>query len=228
MLLVSSTCEGQTPNVTGIAVILMHRLTKCSRFPFKLAHVFTGSRVFVMARHRYENWMLSVVVLALLMAAAWSAPVIAQQLSGQQMKGLDEQVQEIKSDVLNIATELSRLEEQLLYPSDTQVAVFVSMSDRDQFRLDALHVSLNGKAVAHHIYSYKELEALQKGGIQRIYTGNLPTGEHEIEVSLVGKLDNGREYTRSRHFRFIKDVNPKLLGITVVANDRDGIQIGDW
>jgi hypothetical protein len=172
--------------------------------------------------------MLRAVVFGLLMVVVWSAPVLAQQLSSQQMKGLDEQVQEIKSDVLSIAAELSRLEERLLYPSDTQVAVFVSMSDGDPFRLDALHVSLNGMAVAHHIYSYKELEALQKGGIQRIYTGNLATGEHELEVSLVGKLENGREYTRTRQFRFVKDVNPKLLGITVAANDRDGIQIGDW
>ena len=43
----------------------------------------------------------------------------AQDLTREQMKGLDEQVQEIKSDVLSIAAELDGLEERLLYPSNT-------------------------------------------------------------------------------------------------------------
>jgi hypothetical protein len=154
----------------------------------------------------------------------------AQELSRQQMKGLDEQVQEIKSDALSIAAELSRLEEKLLYPSDTQVAVFVTVADGEKFRLDALHIHINGTPVAHYIYSFKELDALQKGGVQRIYTGNIPTGEHELQVSVVAKLDSGREYTPTQHFSFTKGAGPKLLGVTLAGPGagKDGVQIGDW
>ncbi len=91
----------------------------------------------------------------------------------EQMKGLDEQVQEVKSDVLSIAAELARLEERLLYPSNTHLAVFIALAERDTLRLDAVQIQIDGQLVAHSIYSFKELEALQKGGVQRIYTGNV-------------------------------------------------------
>src|SRR5262245_38977645 len=76
-----------------------------------------------------------------------------QQDDRKQMKGLDEQVQEVKSEVLDIAQELNRLEEKLLYPSGTQVAVFVSLPQGEQMRLDAVRVQIDGQLVAHHIYS---------------------------------------------------------------------------
>lgn len=143
-----------------------------------------------------------------------------------QMKGLDEQVQEIKSDVLSIDAELRRLEEKLLYPSNTHVALFVALGKGETMRLDAVQIQLNGKLVAHYIYSYKELEALQKGGVQRIYTGNIPTGSHRLEVSVMGKLDGGKDYARTDSFTIDKSVEPKLVGITVAAGQ--AIQVGDW
>jgi hypothetical protein len=143
----------------------------------------------------------------------------------EQMKGLDEQVQEVKSDVLSIAAELSRLEERLLYPSGTHLAVFVALAPRDTLRLDAVQIQIDGQAVAHSIYSFKELEALQKGGVQRIYTGNVATGEHQIEVTIAGKLDTGKDYSRTERFAFSKGVEPKLLGVTLGSSE---LQLGDW
>jgi hypothetical protein len=156
--------------------------------------------------------------------------VLAEDISQQQMRSLDEQVQEIKSDVLSIAAELSQLEEKLLYPSNTQVAVFVSLADDQEFRLDAVQLSINGELVAHYIYSFKELEALKNGGVQRIYTGNVPTGEHEIGVSVIGKLPSGKDYSNSGTFEFTKGVEPKLLGLTLAGTDSgtSGIQLGNW
>ena len=81
--------------------------------------------------------------------------------------------------MLSIASELNNLEERLLYPSNTQISVFVELAKAEDFRLDAVHVTINGDLATHHIYSFKELEALQKGGVQRIYTGNIPrSGSH--------------------------------------------------
>lgn len=154
----------------------------------------------------------------------------ADDFSQNEMQGLDEEVQEIKSDVLGIAAELSRLEERLLYPSNTQLAVFITLAEGDEFRLDAVQIKINGELVAHYIYSFKELEALQKGGMQRIFTGNLPTGEHGLDVSYDGKLQNGEDFSRSESFAFTKGIEPKLLGITLAGSEfgTAGIQIGDW
>src|SRR5689334_18815792 len=111
-------------------------------------------------------------------------PAYGQDAPREQIKGLDEQVQEIKTDVLAIAAQLNQLEEKLLYPTDTQIAIFVSVVKGEKFRLDAVDIELDGKSVAHHLYTFKELEALQKGGVQRIYVGNVRTGEHPLHVTV--------------------------------------------
>ena len=153
-----------------------------------------------------------------------------QQHDQQQMRGLDEEVQEIKSDVLRISEELSRLEEKLLYPSGTQVAIFVQLAKGDSLRLDAVRLQIDGQLVAHYIYGFKELEALRKGGVQRIYVGNVSTGEHQLEVLVDGKLASGTDWNRSEHFTFRKAEKPRLVGLTVAGADSGGapITLEEW
>jgi hypothetical protein len=158
------------------------------------------------------------------------APAQAEDSYRQQMKGLDEQVQEVKSDVLSIAAELNQLQERLLYPSDTHLAVFVALAKGETLRLDAVQIQIDGRLAANYLYSFKELEALQKGGVQRIYTGNIATGQHDIEISLNGKLASGKDYSHTEHFAFTKAIKPKLMGITLAGPDsgQPAINIGDW
>ncbi len=163
-----------------------------------------------------------------LLAAYSLNPASAQDFSGDDMRSLDGQVQEIKADVLTIASELSGLEERLLYPSGTQLAVFVSLEEHEKFRLDALQVEIDGQMATHHIYSFKELEALQKGGVQRVYTGNITTGNHELRVTMLGQKSNGDDFTASDSFSFAKGVKPKMLGITLAGTTQSDIQFGDW
>jgi hypothetical protein len=168
----------------------------------------------------------------MLVLASWLAvvPGVARAGSREQMRSLDEQVQEVKSDVLGIAAELDRLEERLLYPSNTQVTLFVSLAEGETFRLDSVQIQIDGQPVAHHIYSFKELEALQKGGVQRIYTGNVPTGEHQLQVTVAGQLPGGRDLGGTESFRFTKDVEPKLVGITLAGGLTGAahIELGEW
>jgi hypothetical protein len=135
----------------------------------------------------------------------------------RQMRDLDEQVQQTKSDVLSISAELNQLEEKLLYPSGTQVAIFVALAKGDELRLDAVRLQIDGQLVAHYIYSAKELEALRKGGVQRIYVGNVGTGDHQLNVLVDGKLKGGLDFNRTEHFTFHKEVKPKLVELTVAA-----------
>ena len=173
---------------------------------------------------------LNRTLLMVLLACGPLTTSSAQDLSGEDMRSLDGQVQEIKSDVLRIASELNNLEERLLYPSNTQVALFVSIAEDEGFRLDAVQIEIDGELATHHIYSFKELEALQKGGVQRIYTGNIATGDHELSVTIIGKLKNGKDFNQSGSFEFAKGVEPKTLGITLGGPEfgKSGIQVGDW
>lgn len=154
-----------------------------------------------------------------------SSAALGQERSREQIKGLDEQVQEIKSDVLGIAAELNRLEEKLLYPSTTQTAVFISLARGETFRLDSVEIQLDGAPVAHHLYSFKELEALRKGGVQRIYTGNIRSGAHDLQMLMTGKTADGSDLRRTERFTVRKDAGPKIVELSLGAqrislNDR--------
>jgi hypothetical protein len=158
-----------------------------------------------------------------------SAQSWAEDSALQEMRSLDEQVQEIKTDVLGIARDLSLLEERLLFPSNTQLAVFVGMDADSAFRLDAVRLEIDGELVAHYIYSFKELEALQNGGVQRVYTGNVVTGAHELSVLVNGKLLSGKDFSSSQTFTFDKGIDPQLLGLTLAAQAGGAvIEIGNW
>jgi hypothetical protein len=169
-----------------------------------------------------------VVMSALLCMYAQPGP--ADESARAQMKGLDEQVQEVKSDVLSIAADLNQLEEKLLYPSDTHLAVFVQLAHGETLRLDAVQITIDGQLATHYIYSFKELDALRKGGVQRIYSGNIATGAHEIAVSVSGKLANGKDFSQSEHFPFTKEIKPKLLGVSLAGPEspQAGIHLEDW
>lgn len=159
-----------------------------------------------------------------------TAGLQAEDLSSQDTRSLDGQVQEIKSDVLGIAAELGNLEERLLYPSGSQLAIFVEVEDDEDFRLDAVKLEIDGELATHYIYSFKELDALQKGGVQRIFTGNIPSGEHQLSVTVIGKNKSGKDFTESGNFTFSKHVEPKALGITLAGPGltSDTIQLGNW
>jgi hypothetical protein len=163
--------------------------------------------------------LVLVISISLLLGVA-----AAEQVTKEQIKGLDEQVQDIKKDVLAISAELNLLEEKLLFPSNTQLSIFVSLDGEFSFQPDAVQLKLNEKDVAHHIYSFKEVEAMRAGGVQRIYTGNVRTGEHTVQVSIVGN-SGGDKSTRTATHTISKGVGPQFVEIHLSGSD---VQVRNW
>jgi len=179
-----------------------------------------------MLRKPLNTFLIPVVfVLSLLSASAQAAEVTKEQI-----KGLDEQVQDIKKDVLELTSELTQLEEKLLFPSNTQVSLFVSLAGDEAFELDSMQIKLDNKVVAQHLYTYKELEALRAGGVQRIYTGNIKTGDHALVASFIGRAKSGNDYQRSENFTVTKAVGPKFVEIQITGNSASDqtVTFKDW
>ena len=160
-----------------------------------------------------------------------ATPGRAEDASREQMKGLDEQVQEVKSDVLSIAAELNQLEEKLLYPSDTHVAVFVSLAQGETFRLDAVQVQIDGQLAAHYIYTFKELEALQKGRrAADLHREHRHRAARDRRSRSTASSRAARTTRSSERFPFSKGIGPKLIGVTLAGPDsgKPAIDVGDW
>ncbi len=144
---------------------------------------------------------------------------------------LDEQIQALKRDVLALNRELFILEEELLYPSSTQVAVFLSLDVGEFFELDAVQLKINDKVVTNYLYTRREVEALHQGGVQRLYTGNLKTGEHELIAIFTGMGPNGREYRRGANHTLTKSLGTRFIELKIVDNDsseQPDFSIKEW
>ena len=111
-----------------------------------------------------------------------------------ELRSLDSQIQSLKEEVLNLNRDLFMLEEELLFPSNTQISVFLSLDIGNLFQLDSVQIRLDDKIVSNHLYTKRELDALKRGGVQRIFTGNLPSGKHEIVAYYTGVGPNNRTY----------------------------------
>jgi hypothetical protein len=155
----------------------------------------------------------------------------ASDASSGDFKTLDQEVQSMKKDVIDLNKDLFVLEEELLFPANTQVAVYVSMDVGTFFALDSVTVKIDNKQVKNYLYTAREADALLKGGVQQIYLGNLKVGKHELIAFFTGKGPVERDYRRGATVNFDKGVGAKYLELKItdkVAKHQPEFQIKDW
>jgi hypothetical protein len=139
-----------------------------------------------------------------------------------EFRTLDSEVQDLKKQVLDLNRDLFLLEEELLFPSNTQVAVFISMDVGEFFGLDSVELKVDNKDVANYLYTEREADALIKGGVQRLFIGNLKAGEHELVAVFTGEGPHTRDYRRGASLKFEKGIGPKYIELTI--SDRESKQ----
>ncbi len=166
-----------------------------------------------------SKWMLTVV--AVLCTSAALGQNVASGEAGD-FKSLDQDVQSLKKEVLDLNRELFVLEEELLFPANTQVAVFVSMDVGTFFALDTVTLKVDDKEVSNYLYTERESAALLKGGVQRLYLGNLKVGNHELVAFFTGKGPHERDYRRGATLKFDKGVGAKYVELKI--SDRETLQ----
>ncbi|MBL8318612.1 MAG: AraC family transcriptional regulator, partial [Burkholderiaceae bacterium] len=128
---------------------------------------------------------------------------------------LDNRIQDLKGDVIRLNRDLMVLEEELLFPANTQVALFVSMDVGKLFELDSVQIKLDDKVVTSYLYTPNEVAALHRGGVQRVYLGNLKAGTHEIVAFFTGKGPHDRDYKRGTTIKFDKTTDPKYIELRI-------------
>jgi hypothetical protein len=148
-----------------------------------------------------------------------------------EFKTLDQEVQGMKKEVIDLNKDLFVLQEELLFPANTQVAVYVSMDVGVFFALDSVTLKIDNKEVKNYLYTAREADALLKGGVQEIYLGNLKVGKHELVAFFTGKGPVERDYKRGATITFDKGVGAKYLELKItdrVTKHQPEFKIKDW
>jgi hypothetical protein len=162
-------------------------------------------------------------------APAATAP--AATAPAQAARGVDQDVQALKKQLVDLNRDLFKLEEELLYPASTQVAVFLSVDVGTFFALDSVTLKVDDKEVAHYLYTDREVEALHRGGVQKLYVGNLKAGPHEIVAFFSGKGPHDRDYRRGATLRFDKQVGAKYVELRIsdqMASLEPEFMVREW
>ncbi|MFN2359625.1 MAG: AraC family transcriptional regulator [Marinobacter sp.] len=134
---------------------------------------------------------------------------------------LDREIDRVKADVADLSQRLYELEEDVLYPVDTRVAVFLTLRDRDGLELDTVELYLNDTPVASHLYTERERGSLKQGGVQRLYMGNLPHGSHQLKAVLTARSANERFVRREVTHDFRKRPGESRIQMTLDAKAPD-------
>ena len=91
-------------------------------------------------------------ILLLLALCLGAAPALAQASA--------DDAEALKQSALNLNRDLLILEEELLYPPNSQVAVYLSMDVAEYFALDAVKLKIDDTFVAAELYTEKQVDAL--------------------------------------------------------------------
>jgi hypothetical protein len=157
--------------------------------------------------------------LLVLAAAALSGPRAQSTEAAAGIRTVDQDVQALKKELVTLNRDLFRLEEELLYPASTQVAVFLSVNLGTFFALDSVQLTLDGKEVTNYLYTEREVEALHRGGVQKLFLGNLKAGEHELVAVFTGKGPHDRDYRRGTTVKFDKAVGAKYVELRITDRE---------
>lgn len=165
-------------------------------------------------------WLLLLLTAVVTPGPGFEARAAEPAPAGGEYKGLDEEVQSLQQEVIEVGRDLFMLEEELLFPATTQVSVFLSMDVGEFFQLDSVQLKLGDKEVANYLYTQREVDALRRGGVQRLYVGNLKLGEHELVAFFTGKGPHERDYRRGANLTFKKGIGPKYIELKIVDQEK--------
>jgi hypothetical protein len=140
----------------------------------------------------------------------------------ENLNGIVNEVEKIKQEIIKINQDLYHFQESLLYPANTQLAVFLSYAENSVFALDSIEINLDGQLVASALYRDTEIEALKKGGIQRVYLGSLSDGKHKLTIQFNGQGQNDRYFRRKKILSFVKEEQARYIQLIVSDNNSTG------
>jgi hypothetical protein len=137
-------------------------------------------------------------------------------LAAEQQAGdasLPADISGLKMDIVTLNREISQLENELLFPS-SQTSVLLSIDVGASVRLVDINLSLDDKNVGYHFYSDPETAALAKGGVQRVFSSNVTSGQHALKAAINGYDAQGKAFQRTVSYTFTKGPQRKVIEIT--------------
>jgi len=147
---------------------------------------------------------------SLLLAGLFAALSSTSFAAGE--SSLPSDLQDLKSDVLSLNRDITQLENELLFPSST-TTILVGVNPGSKVRLVDVKLSIDDQIVSYHSYSEQETVALSKGGLHRLFLGNINSGSHNLQAVVTAYDADGKDFQRTVNYNFSKNNLRKIIEI---------------
>lgn len=144
----------------------------------------------------------------------------AETNSSNQQKNINSEIEDLKEEVLELNRDLLVLEQDLLFSANAQINVFLSMNKGQLFNLDSVQLKVDGSVISNYLYTRRGNKALSRGGIQKLYMGNLAPGEHTISAVFTGQGENNKTVKREASKKINKINKPLFIELQVIDDPR--------
>ncbi|MFT4820667.1 MAG: hypothetical protein ACI9PN_001529, partial [Candidatus Azotimanducaceae bacterium] len=71
------------------------------------------------------------------------------------------------------------------------------------------------KDISHHLYTERQVSALYKGGVQKLYVGNAKQGTNRLTAFFTGKGPHDRDFKRATTLEFEQSFEPVFVELLV-------------
>ncbi|WP_338519155.1 hypothetical protein [Alteromonas gracilis] len=161
--------------------------------------------------------IVALVIAIFLNVASFAAKAQSHEAgdTSSENTSLNAQIEDLKKALINLNRDLFILEEDLLFPSSTQVAVYLSLDVGVYFQLDAVELVIDDETATYYLYTERQVNALKRGGVQRLYMGNINQGAHELTAFFIGIGPEKRPYKRAVTLTFDKDEDAQAVELRI-------------
>jgi len=127
--------------------------------------------------------------------------------------------QKTKLETLQIVKDAAQLIEDVGYPEESRVKIYLSHGPGKYFGLQKITVLIDGIDKSEFNYNEKQSQALLRGGSNRVYLGNASEGIHELVVVFEGGDRKGNIIKKAETWLFDKKPGEYIIVLNVVDNE---------
>ena len=178
-----------------------------------------------------QGYMPVISGLLLCLSLLLAAPALPDDTgSADDFASLDRRIQILKREVIDLNRDICLLEEELLYPAERQLLVFVSLAGDDISRIDQVSIRLGERLLVEHDYNASEFAALREGGVHRLYEGRLEPGTHYLDIAFAGKRSDGEAFAVRTLAKITKRTAAKTLELQLQTGSagQPEIRLASW
>jgi len=163
--------------------------------------------------------ILSFLLLSSLLPFSWQ--VKAGDEIATELQTLRQNVRSLHQEALLFSRDLTLLDERMNFPDATRITIFNKLQLSAPLSLRSIGLTLDGVAIIAHQYTPDDIQSLQHGAAQRLYTGNISAGRHTLTATIQALLPDNSHLSKTATLTFTKTSIATIIQLNLLDQGKN-------